>query len=161
MKLADVRFKAGVCFSDSRVPPMIWNPQGLSHGRRGIVGYIWKDSGLALDDQVYRFEDVRFDNGYMHGYCFKLSRDPIFIFPGMYKVETLFVEPFYVGRCSKHKHTPLRCILDVCYREDVAEARRRVAMKRYLRRNGCPMHPETPSHILRNVTRQVRRLRAS
>lgn len=55
-----------------------------------------------------------------------------------------------------NKRYPVRCIVDPKYRAEVARARRRVALKTWLRQNGCPMPAETPTHILLTMTQRIK-----
>jgi len=39
------------------------------------------------------------------------------------------------------------------------EARKRVALKRYLRRHGIQTHPDTPTDVLRLLTKEYQKIR--
>jgi len=51
---------------------------------------------------------------------------------------------------------PLSQIVEPRDRARVAEARRRVALKRWLRNNNCSMPDETPTHIMRTMTQRIK-----
>jgi hypothetical protein len=52
--------------------------------------------------------------------------------------------------------TPLYQMADPVDRAHVAKARQRVALKRWLRKNGCPMPCNTPTHILRTIAQRIK-----
>lgn len=51
---------------------------------------------------------------------------------------------------------PMRHYVNPAAYLEIAEARRRIALKRWLRMRGCPMPNECPTHILRLIAQRIR-----